>query len=262
MVSLDDLSRSPADAEVEPGPGDETIAAEASSDAGLDATDATDAPFSCAAHASVQLCDDFDEDGAAFTKWSAISQINGGSVSLVASDDSPPSAAHFHDPSDAAISPQAYLSKSFVAAATKSITYQFDVRVEKFPVNDESFSFSPIRTDLVNNPGAQLFFSISDVNAVFSELVDYPDGGSFFVDIPLANRPAVGTWMHVEVDIAIGPPAMLSIYLDGAPAVAQSTSIDPHVTFGTPAVCAGVTYMAPTGQLAIVDVDDVIFDFQ
>lgn len=91
-----------------------------------------------------------------------------------------------------------------------------------------TFSFSPIRPD--STKGAQLYFSLNDLSAAYGEL---------------------------EIDITIGNPSKVTVYLAGQLA---DTPLDPRITFADIDLTAGITYVNPGTNLALVDVDNVLFD--
>jgi hypothetical protein len=262
FVSLDDLRGDDASLDATgDAPPDVMMAGDAVVDAAVDAaTDATDAGGFCAMHPGVQLCDDFDTpDALAFASWSTVVENNGGSVSLIASDDSPPNAVHFHDPAgDGGPDPQCELNKSFLTSATTSMTYQFDIRVETYPTSG-AISFNPIKPDLSN--GHQIFFSLNASTAAYAELIDLSDGGTFYNQWTLSQRPTPNVWMHVEVDITIAAPLTVTIYLDNTLAMPADTPLDPRFTAGMPLATAGITFINTGVTPAIVDVDNVLFDF-
>jgi hypothetical protein len=239
-------------------------AADAPLDGPFDApVDGTMSGF-CATHAPVVFCDDFDTpDATPFAKWSTVLQTNGGSASLIAADASPPNAAHFHDPpyDSGGVSPQAAITRSFVATPTMSMTYQFDMRVERYPTSG-TISFSPIKPDLGSALDSQLYFSLNAVSAAYAELITFSDGGTFYNGWTLSQRPTPNVWMHVEIDWTLGTPNTVTVYLDEVLAMAQNMPIDSRITFGAPFLTAGISYEDPGSDLAIVDVDNVVFDFQ
>ncbi len=230
----------------------------------VDGSDAEAGPVAdsggfCATQVGVVFCDDFDTpDAVAFSKWTSVVEGLGGSVSLVAADASLPFAAHFHAPAYDAGVPQAALTQTFLTSATTSIRYAFDVRVDHYPTGG-TLSFSPIKPSA--GGGGQLYFSLNSQSAAFSELITFADGGSYFNGWTLTQRPTPNVWAHVEIDLQGGNPMTASVYLNNQLVMPQNTVIDDRITFGAPIVVAGITYESPSGDVAIVDVDNVVIDF-
>ncbi len=263
-MSLDDLGGSDAsDVNAADVPGTDAAMDAMSMDA---PADATDAGSFCAAQAVVEggvtFCDDFDTpDAMAFAMWSTVVENGGGSVSLVPSNDSAPNAAHFHDPGydGGGADPQCALTKSFLTAATSSMTYEFDLRVDSYPTAG-AISVSPIKPD--QTKAQQIYFSLSPTNAAYAELIDFSDGGTFYNQWTLSQRPALNVWMHVEVDLTIASPMTVTVYLDGQLAMAKDTPLDPRFTAATPILTAGITFIDVEPTPSLLDVDNVLFQFR
>jgi hypothetical protein len=263
LVSLDDLGGSDASdvvtTDVPPSPD---VTTDAMMDVSADT--AVDARF-CATQAladgGVTFCDDFDTpDAVAFATWSTVVENGGGSASIIASNDSPPNAAHFHDPGydGGGADPQCAITKTFLTAATSSITYQFDLRVEAYP-SSGAISLSPVKPD--QTKPQQLYFSLDSTTAAYAELIDFSDGGTFYNQWTLSQRPMLNVWMHVEVDLTVASPMTVTVYLDEQLAMTANTPLDPRFTAAMPNAAAGITFIDVEPTAAIVDVDNVLIQF-
>ena len=259
--SLDGVSGATGDAGADAG-ADATVdspsdapGADAVADAGSDAR-----PFSCT-QVDAAFCDDFDdEDGSTFSHWSLAYVVGGGTATRGPSDASAPFAALFTTPSTAGTAPYALLHREFSSALTSSAHLAFDLRVEKFPSSAQSY-FSTGGITLSTSNGSGVGLDIFSKGSLFQETV-FTDGGSDYPTLHLAADPPLGKWIHVDVIVSFAQSvATAQVLFDGTTVLAP-TNLDPRMSWDTPEITIGETYVDPANDGCAFSTDNVTFDFE
>ncbi|HEY1954562.1 MAG TPA: hypothetical protein VGH28_03105 [Polyangiaceae bacterium] len=244
---------------------------DAASDVAVDALEAAaDAPtdggteaskiFSCA-DVDAKFCDDFDDDGSTFSRWSSAYIVNGGDAGLAPSDASPPSAAEFTTSTTAGTGPYALLHREFTGVITTSAHLAFDLRVDKYPSSTSSF-FSTGSITLATANGGGIGFDIAQQGSLFQESVFLADGGAEYPTLNLTADPPLGKWVHVDVLLSFGNGlATAQVLFDGKTVLAP-TNLDGRIPWGTPELTIGETYVDPQNDGVAFLTDNVMFDFQ
>ncbi|HEY1957601.1 MAG TPA: hypothetical protein VGH28_18405 [Polyangiaceae bacterium] len=253
-----------------------------SSDAGVDAADATsaadagdaaprdasvDAPsdaisnttFFCAS-VDAALCDDFDdEDGSTFMRWTSAPTAHGATITRDDSDASPPFAARFDAFGSDAGSPLAVLKKKFTDPITSSATLAFDLRVDAWPTPSTA-GLNVAQVNLASGASATTL-RLRQTNSQLEQTVP-TDAGNIFPTFALSQSPVLGQWVHVELDWTLAQNDVTVTVLFDGNVVLAPTALDPTSAFGVPTLLAGEVFIDPGNQSTSMRVDNVVFRYQ
>ncbi len=244
-----------------------TDAATTPPEAGTDAAPRTDSgdgetttpPFRCADYPSAVFCADFD-DGAFNAGWAKTYLRNGGTLALGAGRSRTGLVATVPTRSNptASTRPVADLEMGVALSVRQPLTVAFDMLREAGGGGGGVIDIGGIG---FHAPFYIVTFRVENEGAV--HLHEYGDplvsgGPSLSTDFPLGVQAAIGTWVHVTVQLTFpkATEAHLLVTFDGATAYDGAIGASPYAS--TPFVSAGVNNAESAGQARTVDFDDVL----
>ncbi len=199
------------------------------------------------------FCDDFDQDDGSLALWPARNTATCASLTLVASDASPPNAASF---TVGAGAKSCSVGRVFTATATTRLYYSFMLFVAQ--VSSTGANISPIKPTGTSN-GGTLYININATSSFEEGLPSQSDGGQ--IAHPLAVAVPLLKWAHVEITIAITPTPTAQVSIDGTLALGP-TQLNPTFAFAAPEIVAGISYQGPSGTGTSIAMDNVVFDYE
>ena len=256
--SLADLSG--LDASVGSDASDVRVTSDANEASASDASDAGDAAHGrfCDDYADATFCEDFDEpDGNYVSRWTSVSLGAGNTVTLEGdATTSAPNALYAEIPANN--TGGASLWKDLPPTATH-YDYAFTASSRTTRAAASSSSTRSRSTPSTRRLRTPSIASRKKPRARTSTRtsVYYADGGNGVSDLPFATSLVAGQWYHVDVQLDVGPPAKVTVYVEGSPVLATTI---PEATNGpgTSEFLAGISHTyTPTGTWR-VEVDDVV----
>jgi hypothetical protein len=216
-------------------------------------------PFRCADHAAALFCADF-ESGAFNTGWDTIYVPNGGTLAfgagrfgrgLVATV---PTRAGTPTPSTR---PNAAVEKGVSLAARAPLTLAFDVKIESGAGGAGVVEISGI--DFHGPFYIVTFRMVDDGTIHLHEFGDTVGANPVIInDFPLIVQPAIGSWVHVAMQMTFpsASSARLVVLFDGATAYDGAIGAAPYAS--KPFVYAGISNAESAGQARTIDFDDIL----
>lgn len=210
------------------------------------------------------FCDDFDDDGGPFARWTNQFLRAGGTVSRDPGDfRSPPNALLAVSPPTATAS-AANLHRD-VTTTVSTLHVAYDMKIDARDTAAGYAEVNYIDFSTADVPFAFYLRVYDDPNSTSTATIEAypPDGGVLNHDLPLLGAPRFDTWTRVGVDIDLASATRtMTVTIDGATAAQQTLEPDLYAP-GPVSVHVGIGY---TGSPSTTDwrirYDDVTIDWQ